>query len=275
MLERCAASRAPLLVELAREGGVPCHELIATRRGTEADEPQRPRAPAASHRGAVGGAAALRHAPRQAASRATTCRCWRRRTPPTRRCKRSAKAIRGRGANIFTQWVGDPDALGSAVLLHGDPARAGRRGGPHPHRQPRPSAEPQPGRALRHRAARPQQGAAAARAALHGGHLAAARDVRTPGRGAGEGVLLRGRPPRRPGRGGGELPGPGRARVQAAVRRPARRLDVGVHGRAGGAFGVLEELAPAGGRRPRSASTPTPARCSTARRRSTSGCSRC
>jgi nanoRNase/pAp phosphatase (c-di-AMP/oligoRNAs hydrolase) len=31
--------------------------------------------------------------------------------------KRSAKAIRGRGANVFTQWVGDPDALGSAVLL--------------------------------------------------------------------------------------------------------------------------------------------------------------
>lgn len=30
---------------------------------------------------------------------------------------RSAAAIRGRGANIFTQWVGDPDALGSAVLL--------------------------------------------------------------------------------------------------------------------------------------------------------------
>jgi nanoRNase/pAp phosphatase (c-di-AMP/oligoRNAs hydrolase) len=31
--------------------------------------------------------------------------------------KRSAKAIRGRGANVFTQWAGDPDALGSAVLL--------------------------------------------------------------------------------------------------------------------------------------------------------------
>jgi nanoRNase/pAp phosphatase (c-di-AMP/oligoRNAs hydrolase) len=31
--------------------------------------------------------------------------------------KRSATAIRGRGANIFTQWVGDPDALGSAILL--------------------------------------------------------------------------------------------------------------------------------------------------------------
>lgn len=31
--------------------------------------------------------------------------------------RRSAKAIRGRGANIFTQWVGDPDALGSAVML--------------------------------------------------------------------------------------------------------------------------------------------------------------
>lgn len=31
--------------------------------------------------------------------------------------RRSTKAIRGRGANIFTQWVGDPDALGSAVML--------------------------------------------------------------------------------------------------------------------------------------------------------------
>jgi nanoRNase/pAp phosphatase (c-di-AMP/oligoRNAs hydrolase) len=31
--------------------------------------------------------------------------------------KRSAKSIRGRGANVFTQWVGDPDALGSAMLL--------------------------------------------------------------------------------------------------------------------------------------------------------------
>jgi nanoRNase/pAp phosphatase (c-di-AMP/oligoRNAs hydrolase) len=31
--------------------------------------------------------------------------------------KRSARLIHGRGANIFTQWVGDPDALGSAVML--------------------------------------------------------------------------------------------------------------------------------------------------------------
>ncbi len=31
--------------------------------------------------------------------------------------RRSAAAIRGRGANIFTQWIGDPDALGSAVML--------------------------------------------------------------------------------------------------------------------------------------------------------------
>jgi nanoRNase/pAp phosphatase (c-di-AMP/oligoRNAs hydrolase) len=31
--------------------------------------------------------------------------------------RKAAKAIRGRGANIFTQWVGDPDALGSAVVL--------------------------------------------------------------------------------------------------------------------------------------------------------------
>jgi nanoRNase/pAp phosphatase (c-di-AMP/oligoRNAs hydrolase) len=31
--------------------------------------------------------------------------------------RKSAAAIRGHGANIFTQWSGDPDALGSAVLL--------------------------------------------------------------------------------------------------------------------------------------------------------------
>jgi nanoRNase/pAp phosphatase (c-di-AMP/oligoRNAs hydrolase) len=31
--------------------------------------------------------------------------------------RRWRKAMRGRGANIFTQWVGDPDALGSAVVL--------------------------------------------------------------------------------------------------------------------------------------------------------------
>jgi nanoRNase/pAp phosphatase (c-di-AMP/oligoRNAs hydrolase) len=31
--------------------------------------------------------------------------------------RKTVKGIRGRGANIFTQWVGDPDALGSAVLL--------------------------------------------------------------------------------------------------------------------------------------------------------------
>lgn len=31
--------------------------------------------------------------------------------------KRASSAIRGRGANIFTQWTGDPDALGSAVIL--------------------------------------------------------------------------------------------------------------------------------------------------------------
>jgi nanoRNase/pAp phosphatase (c-di-AMP/oligoRNAs hydrolase) len=31
--------------------------------------------------------------------------------------RRNAATVRGRGANIFTQWVGDPDALGSAILL--------------------------------------------------------------------------------------------------------------------------------------------------------------
>ena len=34
-----------------------------------------------------------------------------------RELKRSASLIEGRDVNIFTQWVGDPDALGSAVLL--------------------------------------------------------------------------------------------------------------------------------------------------------------
>jgi len=40
---------------------------------------------------------------------------------------RSAAAIRGRGANIFTQWVGDPDALGSAVLLRAILQRLGAK----------------------------------------------------------------------------------------------------------------------------------------------------
>ncbi|HEY7412106.1 MAG TPA: hypothetical protein VII13_15270 [Vicinamibacteria bacterium] len=31
--------------------------------------------------------------------------------------RRFEKSIRGHGVNIFTQWVGDPDALGSAVML--------------------------------------------------------------------------------------------------------------------------------------------------------------
>jgi nanoRNase/pAp phosphatase (c-di-AMP/oligoRNAs hydrolase) len=31
--------------------------------------------------------------------------------------KKAARSIRGRGANIFTQWIGDPDALGSAMVL--------------------------------------------------------------------------------------------------------------------------------------------------------------
>ncbi len=31
--------------------------------------------------------------------------------------KRSAPLIRDRGANIFTQWTGDPDAFGSAIML--------------------------------------------------------------------------------------------------------------------------------------------------------------
>lgn len=33
--------------------------------------------------------------------------------------KRSAPLIRERGVNIFTQWTGDPDAFGSAIMLEG------------------------------------------------------------------------------------------------------------------------------------------------------------
>ena len=33
--------------------------------------------------------------------------------------KRSAPLIREHGANIFTQWTGDPDAFGSAIMLEG------------------------------------------------------------------------------------------------------------------------------------------------------------
>jgi hypothetical protein len=39
--------------------------------------------------------------------------------------KSHAPAIRGRGANIFTQWVGDPDALGSAIILRAILRRSG------------------------------------------------------------------------------------------------------------------------------------------------------
>jgi nanoRNase/pAp phosphatase (c-di-AMP/oligoRNAs hydrolase) len=41
--------------------------------------------------------------------------------------RRAAKAIRGRGANIFTQWVGDPDALGSAIVLQAILAELGAK----------------------------------------------------------------------------------------------------------------------------------------------------
>ena len=41
--------------------------------------------------------------------------------------RRSQAAIRGRGANIFTQVVGDPDALGSAVMLQAILMKLGAR----------------------------------------------------------------------------------------------------------------------------------------------------
>jgi nanoRNase/pAp phosphatase (c-di-AMP/oligoRNAs hydrolase) len=41
--------------------------------------------------------------------------------------RRAAPTIRGRGANIFTQWAGDPDALGSAVVLRAILLKLGAR----------------------------------------------------------------------------------------------------------------------------------------------------
>ena len=150
------------------------------RRG--AREPQeRPRAPGASHRGDVRGEAALHPAARQAPHARDPARtdAGVRGVP---RPEAQRQAIRGRGANIFTQWVGDPDALGSAVLLDARSctSSAPRRCASSPAASATP--EPQPGGALRHHAARPQHGAPHARPQLHGGHLAAARACRTPRR---------------------------------------------------------------------------------------------
>ena len=41
--------------------------------------------------------------------------------------QRLKKGMKGRGVNIFTQWVGDPDALGSAVVLKAILERMGAR----------------------------------------------------------------------------------------------------------------------------------------------------
>ena len=41
--------------------------------------------------------------------------------------RRWRKTIRGRGANIFTQWVGDPDALGSATVRVNAPREISQR----------------------------------------------------------------------------------------------------------------------------------------------------
>ncbi len=125
--------------------------------------------------------------------------------------KRSAKAIRGRGANIFTQWVGDPDALGSAVLLSAILRELGAEEvriltGSLGHPQNRNLVE-RCGIKLHD----PNRERLEAGPALHGGHLAAARHAGHQRGGSGPRLLLRGRPPRGPRRGRGELPGEGRA----------------------------------------------------------------
>ena len=136
--------------------------------------------------------------------------------------KRSAKAIRGRGANIFTQWVGDPDALGSAVVLTAILRDLGA----------------EEVRILTGSLGHPQNRNLVARCGivLHDpnrdrlrGGLHCMVDTSPPlghpgdaGRRPGQGLLLRGRPPRGPRGGRGELPGEGRAPRAAAVRRASR-----------------------------------------------------
>jgi hypothetical protein len=109
------------------------------------------------------------------ASRATTWPCCRWCYSAYGGLKRSARLIHGRGANIFTQWVGDPDAIGSAVMLRTILQHLGARevrvlDGSLGHPQNRSLVA-----RMRARAARSQRRAAAARAALHGRRLAAAR----------------------------------------------------------------------------------------------------
>ena len=119
------------------------------------------------------------------------------------------------GANIFTQWVGDPDALGSAVLLNAILTELGAK----------------EVRILTGSLGHPQNRNLVARCGieLHDPNkdrlprgLHCMVDTSPPlghvehrrGR-PGQGLLLRGRPPRRPRGGRGELPGPGRAPGQA------------------------------------------------------------
>ena len=109
-------------------------------------------------------------------------------------------------------------------------AQLGAERGPHPDRQPRPPAEPEPGRALRHQAPRPERDRL-----TRGLHCMV--DTSPPlGMLATSGVdpvarlLLRGRPPRRPRGRRGELQGEGRAPGPAALRGPPGGLDLGLHG---------------------------------------------
>ena len=148
--------------------------------------------------------------------------------------KRSAKAIRGRGANIFTQWVGDPDALGSAVLLKAILAELGATGGAHPHRAASATRRTATSSSAAGSCSSDPNDASACRGGLHCmvDTSPPARACRArPGSQPVTRLLLRGRPPRRPRRGGGELPRPRACGGCACLRRPARGLDLGVHGR--------------------------------------------
>ena len=175
-------------------------------------------------------------------------------------------AIRGRGANIFTQWVGDPDALGSALMLKAILKKLGAKevriltgGLGHPQNR---NLVQRCGIELHD----PNEERLPRGPALHGRHLAAARHGEHRPRRAGE-ATTSSWPTTTP------TPRTWRRTARAQGVRRVKLAFVGLPvgstsafmAAIGLAFDVLDDSAPPAARRWPSASTPTPARCCTAR----------
>ncbi len=101
------------------------------------------RAPAATPRGPRGHPA-LRPLLGKRRTLGEPCRSSPKPTPPTWACAERARHPRARGQHLHAVG-GGPRCAGERHPAAGDPRRAGREGGAHPHGQSGPSAEPQPG----------------------------------------------------------------------------------------------------------------------------------